>query len=186
MNEAETKQLIEQIHDAVRLLRSGNRSAALLIYHDVKERSERNPAVELQLGHLCEEFGDIDEAVMHYEIVIEEVPGNAQYLSILGTSYLHAHELDKAHETLEKAIELDPELADAQHGLGVYYMRRLDHENAIGPLDQQIRQALDNFAALAARQALQGSRALARLHRKLLHRLARSGSGRFAGGASDT
>ena len=30
MNEAETKQLIEQIHDAARLLRSGNRSEALL------------------------------------------------------------------------------------------------------------------------------------------------------------
>jgi tetratricopeptide (TPR) repeat protein len=113
MNEAETKQLIEQIHDAARLLRRGNRSEALLFFHDVKERTKR----------------------MHYEIVVEEVPDNPQYLSMLGTSYLHAHELDKAQEVLEKAIELDPELADAQHGLGVFYMRRLDHDNAIGPLE---------------------------------------------------
>ena len=136
MNEAETKQLIEQIHDAARLLRSGNRSEALLIYHDVKERTERNPAVELQLGHLCEEFGDIDEAIVHYEIVVEELPDNAQAHSILGTSYLHAHELEKAKEVLEKAVELEPDLADAQHGLAVYYMRQLDHENAIEPLER--------------------------------------------------
>jgi tetratricopeptide (TPR) repeat protein len=136
MNEAESKQLIEQIHDAARLLRGGNRGEALLIYHDVKEKSARNPAVELQLGHLCEEFGDIDEAVMHYEIVVGEVPDNAQFHSILGTAYLYAHELEKAREAFEKAIELDPDLADAQHGLGAYYMRRLDHENAIGPLER--------------------------------------------------
>lgn len=135
MNEAETKKHIEQIHEAAKLLRAGNRSEALLIYHEVKERSERNPAVEVQLGHLCEEFGDIDEAVMHYEIAVEEVPDNAQLLSVLGTSYLHAHELDKALEALEKAVELDPDIVDAQHGLGAYYMRRLDYENAIGPLE---------------------------------------------------
>jgi tetratricopeptide (TPR) repeat protein len=136
MNEAETKQLIEQIHDAAGHLRAGNRSEALLIYHDVKERSGRNPAVELQLGHLCEEFGDIDEAIMHYEIVVEEVPDNAQYLSMLGTSYLHALEPDKAQEVLQKAVELDSELADAHHGLGVFYMQQLDHEKAIGPLER--------------------------------------------------
>ncbi|MDJ0813818.1 MAG: sulfotransferase [Woeseiaceae bacterium] len=136
MNEADTKKLIEQIHEAARLLRGDNRSEALLIYHDVKERSEGNPVVEMQLGHLCEEFGDIDEAIMHYEIVVEHGPDNAQSLSILGKAYLQAHELDKAHEVLEKAIEIDPDIVDAQHALGVFYMRRLDHENAIGPLER--------------------------------------------------
>lgn len=136
MNDAETKKFIEQIQEAAKLLNAGNRSEALLIYHDLKQRSERNPAVELQLGHLCEEFGDVDEAVMHYEIAVEETPGNARYLSILGTAYINAHELDKALEVLRKAVELDPDIVEAQHGLGVYYMRRLDHENALGPLQR--------------------------------------------------
>ncbi len=135
MNEAETKKLIEQVQEAAKLLRGGNRSEALLIYHEVKELSERCPPVELQLGHLCEEFGDIDEAIVHYEIVVEEVPDSAQLLSVLGRAYLHAHELDKALEVLEQAVELDPDIVEAQHGLGAYYMRRLDYENAIGPLE---------------------------------------------------
>ncbi len=135
MNEAETKKLIEQIQEAAKLLRGGNRSEALLIYHVVKELSERCPPVELQLGHLCEEFGDIDEAIVHYEIVVAEVPDSAQLLSVLGRAYLHAHELDKALEVLEQAVELDPDIVEAQHGLGAYYMRRLDYENAIGPLE---------------------------------------------------
>ena len=134
MKDAETKKLIGQIHEAAKLLASGNRSEALLIYHELKEHSERNPVVELQLGHLCEDFGDIDEAVMHYQIAVEEEPDNARNLSILGTSYINANELDKAKEVLEKALELDPDIVEAQHGLGIYYMRRADHENAVGPL----------------------------------------------------
>ena len=136
MNEAETKKLIEEIQEASKLLDAGNRSEALLIDHDVKQRSERNPAVELQLGHLCEQFGDVDEAVMHYEIAVKEVPDSARNLSTLGIAYINAHELDKALEVLEKAVELDPDIVEAQHGLGVYYMRRLDHENALGPLQR--------------------------------------------------
>ena len=135
MNEAESKKLIERIQEAAKLLRGGNRSEALLIYHEVKELSERYPPVELQLGYLCEEFGDIDEAITHYEIVAEQAPDQAQVLSVLGRAYLHAHELDKAFEVLEKAVELDPDIVEAQHGLGAYYMRRLDYENAIGPLE---------------------------------------------------
>ncbi len=136
MNEADSKKLIEQIQEAAKLLRGGNRSEALLIYHEVKEASERHPPVELQLGYLCEEFGDIDEAITHYEIVAEQAPDQAQVLSVLGRAYLHAHELDKAFEVLEKAVELDPDIVEAQHGLGAYYMRRLDYENAIGPLER--------------------------------------------------
>ena len=136
MNEAETKNLIEQIQEAAKLLSAGNRSEALVIYHDIKERSERNPTVELQLGYLCEQFGDIDEAVMHYEIAVEEAPGNARYLSTLGTAYIYAHELEKALHVLKEAVELDPDIVEAQHALGVYFMRRLDHENALGPLQR--------------------------------------------------
>lgn len=136
MNEAEIKKLIEEIGEASKLLAAGNRSEALLIYHDLKQRSERNHAVEMQLGHLCEQFGDVDEAVMHYEIAVEEAPDDPRYLSTLGVAYINAHELDKALEVLEKAVELDPDIVEAQHGLGVYYMRRLDHENALPPLQR--------------------------------------------------
>lgn len=136
MSDADIRSLIGEIQEAARLLRGGDRTQALLIYHDVKERSQRNPNVELQLGHLCQEFGDVDEAVLHYEIVVEEVPDNAQFLSILGVSYLHAQEFQKAFETLEKAAELDPDIAEAQHGLGAYYMRRQDFEKALGPLER--------------------------------------------------
>jgi len=136
MSEVDAQKLIEEIHDAAKLLRAGKRTEALLIYHDVKERTERNPAVELQLGHLCEEFGDIDEAIVHYEIVAEALPDSGLYLGFLGVAYLHAHELDKAHEVLEKSVGIDPDNADAQHALGACYMRRLDHDNAIGPLER--------------------------------------------------
>jgi tetratricopeptide (TPR) repeat protein len=136
MSDTDSSKLIKEIQEAAALLRSGRRGDALIIYHDVCKRSNRHPGVELQLGHLCEEFGDIDEAVLHYEVVAEDAPDNASYLATLGIAYLNAQEYSKARDTLEKAVEIDPEIAEAQHGLGVFHMRRSNYEGAIEYLER--------------------------------------------------
>ena len=136
MKDSEIRELISEIQEAARLLRSGNRGDALVIYHDVKERTQRSPAVELQLGHLCEEFGDIDEALLHYEIVVEEAPDNVSHLAVLGIAYLNALRYEKARTTLERALELDPDLSDVRHAMGVIFMRGSDYEAALEHLER--------------------------------------------------
>lgn len=136
MSDSETGALIAEIRQAAQLLRSGRRGEALVIYHDVSTRAERRPAVQLQLGHLCEEFGDIDQAVSHYEIVAEEEPDVATHHATLGIAYLNAQELDKAHDTLERALEIDADIAEVQHGLGVYHIHRADYARALEYLER--------------------------------------------------
>ncbi len=131
MSAADAKKLISEIQQAAQLLRSGKRSDALLIYHDVSQRAGEIAPVQLQLGHLCEEFGDIDQAVSHYEIVVTTEPDNASHLATLGIAYLNAQYLDKAGETLERAFEIDDGIAEVQHGLGVYHIHRSDYRSAL-------------------------------------------------------
>jgi tetratricopeptide (TPR) repeat protein len=128
--------LIADIQRATQLLAQGHRGEALVIYHDVSKRAGRAATVQLQLGHLCRQFGDIDEAVSHYAIAAAEMPDNAVFQYALGQAYLDAHELEKARETLEKTLELDPDHADARHTLGMYYMHLGDHASAIEHLER--------------------------------------------------
>jgi tetratricopeptide (TPR) repeat protein len=135
-NDSGANRLIADIQRATQLLNQGHRGEALVIYNDVSERADRSPTVQLQLGHLCRQFGDIDEAVTHYVIAAEEMPDNATFQYTLGQAYLDANELEKARETLEKTLELDPDQADARHALGMYYMHLGDHAGAIDHLER--------------------------------------------------
>lgn len=135
-NDPAAARLSADIQQATQLLNQGRRGEALVIYHDVSGRAGRTATVQLQLGHLCRRFGDIDEAVTHYVIAAEEMPDNAMLQYTLGQAYLDANELEKARETLQNALELDADLADAQHALGMYYMHMGDHKAAISHLER--------------------------------------------------
>ncbi len=136
MDQSEITKLIGEIQEASALLRNDRRGEALVIYHDVKARTGQHPGVESQLGALCEEFGDIDQAVLHYEIVVEQLPDSAESHTMLGVAYLNAQEFEKAKGALEKAHEINPDIAEVNHGLGVYHMQRSDYESAVTHLER--------------------------------------------------
>lgn len=136
MNEMDVKKLRAELHKASKLLKQGQRSEAILIYGDVRERAGRHAPVNFELGHLCQQIGDIDQAVVHYRIAAEEAPDNPQYAGILGIAYLNAEEFESARTTLERAIESNPDIPEIQHGLGVYYIKRADYQSAVGYLER--------------------------------------------------
>ncbi|MDH3431715.1 MAG: sulfotransferase [Gammaproteobacteria bacterium] len=130
MHDSESEALLADIRQASQELKKGRRPDALLIYHDVKRRAGSRASVQHQLGCLCEEIGDIDQAISHYKIATDEAPEMPSYLATLGIAYLNAHELDNALDALQQAMALKPDMPDVLHGLGVYYMRRADYEQA--------------------------------------------------------
>ena len=136
MLERDLKNLLAEINRASQFLRKGQRSDALLIYHGVKERAERCAPVQFALGQLCEQIGDVDQAITHYVIATEEEPDMPIFQSALGVAYLSSGERELALETLENALALNPEMLEVQHGLGIYHMRRADYEEAIGYLER--------------------------------------------------
>jgi tetratricopeptide (TPR) repeat protein len=136
VQEAEAKKLFADIQQASQYLAKGQRTDALLIYHHVKENAGRNAPVQFALGQLCEQIGDVDQAITHYEVAVEESPDMPVYESTLGIAYLNSGDRKNALETLEKAMALNPDIADVQHGLGVYHMRLADYEKAVGYLER--------------------------------------------------
>ena len=140
MLDSEAEELLAEIRQAAQQLRKGRRADALLIYHDVRRRAGPRAHVHYELGHLCEEIGDIDQAITHYVIAAEKSPEMSQYLSTLGIAYLNSGEPQRAFETLEKAMALNPEMPEVLHGLGVYFMRRADFEQAVDYLERAASQ----------------------------------------------
>lgn len=131
MADSDANKLLAQLREAFRHLRSGRRTDALLIYDRVRERAASIPQVHFELGNLCQEIGDVDRAIPHYEIAAREASDNPIYVGALGLAYLNAQEFEKAGETLERAIEIYPDIPEVQHGIGVYYMHRADNEKAV-------------------------------------------------------
>jgi len=129
--DSDSKKQLAEIQHASQLLQRGQRTDALLIYHDVKQAAGRQAPVQYALGQLCEQIGDIDQAITHYIIAAEEDPDVARYQSTLGIAYLNSGDRDRALETLEQALELNPDMPDVLHGLGIYHMRRNDYEAAL-------------------------------------------------------
>ena len=136
MLDSKSKKLFAEIQQASQYLNKGQRTDALLIYHDVKNLAGRHAAIQFALGQLCEQIGDIDQALTHFVVAAEESPDVPQYQCTLGIAYLNSGERVLALEALEKALELDPDMFDVQHGLGVYYMRQNDYETAVGYLER--------------------------------------------------
>jgi len=61
--------------------------------------------------------GDIPTAIIEYQRVISVAPTNSVAIQLLGACYLQLNNFDKARESLESAITLDPNYADAFHNL---------------------------------------------------------------------
>lgn len=128
--------MLADIRRASQMLKTGRRADALYIHSDVERRAGSTPQVQFELGNLCQEIGDVDRAIDHYEIAAAEASDNPQYASALGIAYLNAGNFDEAREALERALAIDPDTLDAQHGLGVYHLRSNDYSKAVGYLER--------------------------------------------------
>lgn len=136
MDDSAPGRLLAEIRRASQQLRGGRRADAILIYGEVRDKAGSIPQVQFELGNLCQEIGDVDQAIAHYVVAAREAPDNPVYASVLGIAYLNAHELDNARATLERALAINPDIPEVQHGLGVYYMRCGDHAQAIAYLER--------------------------------------------------
>jgi len=135
-NDPASKKFLADIQQASQLLKKGQRSGAVAAYHEIAARAGNAPAVQLQLGLLCDEIGDIDQAITHYAVAVEEDPENPMCLGILGVAYLNSGELEQGGGVLQRALASNPDSVEANHGLGVYYMRHANYEGAVEYLER--------------------------------------------------
>lgn len=75
--------------------------------------------------------GDIKHALPLYQEALIDYPNNAILLSNYGSALLSCYDLEMAKFILVRAVEIDPNLADAWSNLGNLYQLSQDYGYAI-------------------------------------------------------
>ena len=99
----------------------GQGEKALEQYQRVLELEPRNPVALYKLGMSFLEREDFLAAEKMFLTIVSEYPRDLRALVPLGTVYARSGRQKEALETLERAVEIDPDSAEAHHALGALY-----------------------------------------------------------------
>ena len=91
------------------------------------------------LGFLCLEKGQVDEALEHFQKVLEINPSYAEAYNNLGNALLQKGHLGKAIGQFQKALEINPNYAEAHSNLG----NALLQEGQLGDAIDHFQKALE-------------------------------------------
>ncbi|PUV25428.1 tetratricopeptide repeat protein [Sphingobacterium athyrii] len=75
-------------------------------------------------------FGETEKAIANLHILNNEFPKEKKYLALLGSIYFDADSMDKAEEYCTKALEIDPDYAEAYEIKGLIAEKKGDNELA--------------------------------------------------------
>lgn len=102
-------------------------------YGKAVELAPQDPAAAVELARVHSEMNDHAKAAIVWRRLHEQDGKNADFALGLGQALLAAGQLDEAGGFLEKAIELNPRLAEAHKSLAAYYQakgREAEAENS--------------------------------------------------------
>ncbi|WP_151118917.1 O-linked N-acetylglucosamine transferase family protein [Hypericibacter adhaerens] len=103
--------------------------------------------MQINLVNLLWELGRIDEAFARIEKVIATRPDDAQLLQQTATRLTGVRHYERAEQLLKRAIEIDPNLAEAYNGLGNIAALRFDYAGSIGQYSKAIELKPDHLLA---------------------------------------
>lgn len=117
---------LQETNQAIRLAEEGRKNEALSIYDKIIERLPDNQESKAQFVRLCIALGNAKTAINLSKQLIQNHPGNAAYMGMLGDAYVINNQLLEAENAFQQAIELDPNMWEAHADLGsVYGMLKL-------------------------------------------------------------
>lgn len=124
---AENARLLSRMGDLY--LRAGNRDDAIAAYEKAARMNPLNSGTQCNLGTAYLEKGRIAEAERVFQFVITSEEYAAAYNG-LGLASIQRQDLAAARGHFEKAVQLDPELVEAQLNLGLIYRMAGDDARA--------------------------------------------------------
>lgn len=97
----------------------------------VKESPEAASEKYVAEGRTDLQSGDIVEAIRNFDNAIRQNPRNTGAYMVLGETYLHVRNYDKAIDTLTAALIVDPRNGSANYLLAMAYNLRGDKDLAL-------------------------------------------------------
>lgn len=67
--------------------------------------------------------GDVESAKAQYEQILSQTPNDADALNLLGVLSLQCGNLDKAHDLIQRAIDVEPKVAEYHYNLGQVFKK---------------------------------------------------------------
>jgi len=100
-----------------------------------------------KIASLYEKFGQIEEALKEFLLLIKLNPENAEYYYKTGELFEKRNKSEKATNYYRKTIELDPNYSMAHYKLGVLLYRGKKTVEAKAELERAIKEQPDNYKA---------------------------------------
>jgi tetratricopeptide (TPR) repeat protein len=123
---------------AVVLVDQGRSDEAIATLHKGLKYKPRNWQLRAGLGTIYLQQGKMDEAIPELQISVEQKPVSTTYNN-LGVALLSKGRIDEAMECHKKAIQLDPENAEAYYNLGNILLSQDKFEQAISEYESAVR-----------------------------------------------
>jgi tetratricopeptide (TPR) repeat protein len=142
--------------------------SARVAFDTLLDRDPKHVKALVHSGLVLEDLGKPDEALMRYNRATEAAPDDPRpYVNLGSLLYFHFKRTYEAKTALVRALELDPESADARFNLGVLFAdatlfreARTEWEKAAaGPDGPAKKLALDNLEKIRPLLAAQDSAA---------------------------
>ena len=131
------------------------------------------PGVHITLGRFKREFGNLEDAIEHFEKALELDPGNPTALANLGIVLRPAGRYEQALQVHQMAVALDPLDALAQARLGTSHWLMENHEEAArhyaiaAELLPDNEEIYDSWSAMLSLGMGRFDEALAKMDRKI-------------------
>ena len=102
----------------------GDMTAAEAMLTELPKLFPNDKMVTLQLIDLYIKSGKNDEAIKYIEMAKRDDPSNSILYFASGIIYLNEEKYDEAITELQKSIDLEPDMFDAQYGIGAAYINK--------------------------------------------------------------
>lgn len=116
-----------------------NSAGAIEQFRAAVKADPKEPNVHFGLGYLLWTQNQFEEAAREFQAELANVPENAQALAYLANADMQTNRSAEALPLIQKAIQIDPNLARAHLDLGVLYADGGRREDAIRELKEAAR-----------------------------------------------
>lgn len=127
MSELELKQQFQQ---ALAWQKAGETQRAMQAYKNILTKEPTHPGVLYNLGTLCCETGDWQQAIAFHQAAIAAAPDWLAPKLNLALACIHVNQLDIAKTQLLDVIATEKDNFDAEHALAGLYMREQEYKKA--------------------------------------------------------